>query len=601
MVVSIDFETCLIDENTPSPDPVSLAIGTTEDLSGVTLYHANLDPQTPRVLYQVFQQAPIVIGFNIPFDIFVATRKWPELYPIIEQAYDQGRVVDIGLRDTLLEIANGDYGTHKVFNNLGQLGKKYGIEIDKNDEWRLRYGELIDTPISCWPRPAVRYASWDVAHPLKIFRLQNEQDPTNSILFDAPHQSRAALALYDQHPITGMRTDFAQVGAMERKLQQQVWGLQNELLHTGLLSWAKKAGQPYLKRNQKEAKRLLVEFATQTGQLDRIVETKTGPSLSQEALGEFDMEGDHPIVKFRELGSRQVLLSKLEPYKSPVVRASYSPLLATGRVSQGSPNLMNQPKEEGFRECFIPRDGFVYGVTDWAAVELCTLAQICLDEIGWSRLAELINSGVDPHVGTAISIDPSLSFATFDKKIAHHNDMRQLAKAANFGFPGMLGPAKFMTYAKNNYGVKGLTIERSRHVKRSWQNALPEMRSYQKWVESKRVSKDYYRIVQPRSGRVRMALGLNAAANTSFQGLQGDVSKLAMWWLFKAKHDPKTPFYGCQPVLFVHDEIVTEMPIDRAEEALAFQDHIMIAALRHYCPDIKGKVESHTMDRYKKA
>ena len=55
------------------------------------------------------------------------------------------------------------------------------------------------------------------------------------------------------------------------------------------------------------------------------------------------------------------------------------------------------PRQGNVREMFIPRPGCVLLAIDYAALELRTLAAICLKKYGKSQLAEVINQGSDPH------------------------------------------------------------------------------------------------------------------------------------------------------------------------------------------------------------
>jgi DNA polymerase-1 len=59
------------------------------------------------------------------------------------------------------------------------------------------------------------------------------------------------------------------------------------------------------------------------------------------------------------------------------------------------------PRHGGVRECFVARPGFIYSSEDYAAGELVTLADACLRVIGWSKLADALNGGLDPHLALA--------------------------------------------------------------------------------------------------------------------------------------------------------------------------------------------------------
>ena len=99
-----------------------------------------------------------------------------------------------------------------------------------------------------------------------------------------------------------------------------------------------------------------------------------------------------------------------------------------------------------------------------------------------------------------------------------------------------------------------------------------------------------------RTGYVRGGMGFCDSANFPFQGLAAGVAKRALWrcWV---EHMRGT--LGA-PVLFVHDEIVVESPIEKALEHAAALERIMLGALSETCPDVPGTVETMITSCYTK-
>ena len=59
--------------------------------------------------------------------------------------------------------------------------------------------------------------------------------------------------------------------------------------------------------------------------------------------------------------------------------------------------------------------------------------------------------------------------------------------------------------------------------------------------------------------------------------------------------------YGCShPVLFVHDEILTEARRGQAHDAAVAMEKIMVEAYKRYTPDVLVKADAHLMDRWSK-
>jgi hypothetical protein len=106
-------------------------------------------------------------------------------------------------------------------------------------------------------------------------------------------------------------------------------------------------------------------------------------------------------------------------------------------------------------------------------------------------------------------------------------------------------------------------------------------------------------------------MGFPDACNTRFQSRGASVAKLALWWLFLATLDPRSPLFGCPQVLFVHDENVTVIPrrlvhtVEMAgrsilrSPALDEQERIMIACCGRV-PRRSDRVESTIVERYTK-
>lgn len=122
------------------------------------------------------------------------------------------------------------------------------------------------------------------------------------------------------------------------------------------------------------------------------------------------------------------------------------PLKATLRaaIEEG---LHSMPRHGGVRECFVARPGYVYSSEDYKAGELVTLAQACLDEVGWSKLADALNHGLDPHLALAGSFcnKPYEEMKRAKSmKEAWLDPQRQIAKKSNFGFGGGMAEVEFV-------------------------------------------------------------------------------------------------------------------------------------------------------------
>jgi DNA polymerase I-like protein with 3'-5' exonuclease and polymerase domains len=108
-------------------------------------------------------------------------------------------------------------------------------------------------------------------------------------------------------------------------------------------------------------------------------------------------------------------------------------------------------------------------------------------------------------------------------------------------------------------------------------------------------------IIQLRSGRKRGLCRYTVAANTYFQGLAADASKLALWWVTRACYtDRNSPLFGCRPVIFLHDEIIMEAPESYAHLAATELERVMVKAMQVFVPDVPCRATAALMRRWAK-
>ena len=246
------------------------------------------------------------------------------------------------------------------------------------------------------------------------------------------------------------------------------------------------------------------------------------------------------------------------------------------------------------RSCFVPRQGRVFLQADYSALELFTLAQVCIDLVGESALAASLNTGKDPHLAMGANIlGITYEEAVSRKKEPEIKDARQLSKAANFGLPGGLGVEKFILFAKNTYGVS-LTVDAAKRLKAQWFETWPEMRKYFSYINT---LGDH--MVHVRSNRGRGGARYTAMCNSFFQGLGADVAKHSLWLVSKACYtERESVLFGCRPVLFVHDEIIVEAPEDdRMHLAVEELSRLMVVGAKHWLPDLQPRTE-HCIMRF---
>jgi DNA polymerase-1 len=550
-------------------------------------------------------------------------------------ALENGRVFDTKIREQLLRIATGDFefritptGIKKTTFDLATLVDLYlGIDISETktdpNAWRLRYRELSHLPVSDWPVAAQDYAMLDAFYPTLVALAQVASNPKQVGPYDihdgsfAVHtEGREVAAAFALHlmAVWGFRTDPDQVAQTIAEWER--------LSSVGValgerLGFIRVSGRDKGKPGTINKKELcaLVERAY-GGNPPRTDPSKTYPdgqiSTSTETLA---YSRDPDLIEYSKSLEYTLYLTRyadiLRSGVSLPITSSPKSLQKTGRTGWEKPAMQQPPREGGYRDCFVPRPGYLYGSADYDFIELCALAQVCLWALGRSTLADTINAGIDPHIRTAIEIMRAEGHPQTPRDVTHAEEMkrapdtkaliksyRQLAKAANFGLPGLLGPDTFVEYAHANYDVT-IPVDKAAEVKRTWLRTYPEMPSYFDWVLSQLDEADC--VQQFVSGRVRGDLRPTTACNTFFQGLVADGAKLAAFLVAKASYAVRgSPLFGSRPVLLLHDELICEVPGDRSHEAATEMASIMVDAMRTHIPDVRVNAKPVLMRRWLK-
>ena len=342
---------------------------------------------------------------------------------------------------------------------------------------------------------------------------------------------------------------------------------------------------------------------------------------------------------------------------SPVVHPNFDILKVTGRTSsfasEGYASFNCQNPHPKARGCIIPRDGYVLFSVDYSQMELGTLAQKCYDLFGYSVLRDQINAGVDVHayLGAQLCaamepafkewcIEAGAASAAEVYELFHrmpesaeqevrdlYDKYRKFAKPTNLGYPGGLGPATFIKYAKATYELV-ISLEQATMFRDTWRETYPEMVDYFAYInkicldtangpksytdddgcEKKR---DRYCYDSP-FGMHRAGADYCAAANgLGLQTPSAEGAKLAILNAQRACFDPTlgSILYPddrgvtVKFLMFIHDELVGE--VRRDDMTLVTQrvrevQRLMVEAMKLITPDVTPKTEAALMLRWDK-
>ncbi|MBI1318339.1 MAG: hypothetical protein GC168_05215 [Candidatus Hydrogenedens sp.] len=262
----------------------------------------------------------------------------------------------------------------------------------------------------------------------------------------------------------------------------------------------------------------------------------------------------------------------------------------TGRMSCKDPNLLALPRDPAFRSLFRAPEGRVLLVADVSQFQLRIAAHIADDRV----MLEAYASDLDLHTATAATLtgrDPGDVTA----------EERRMAKAANFGLLFGQGAKGFRDYAERKYGLD-LTKREAAHLRDAW---LENFDGIAAWHAETRDCLDAGGEVRTAQGRTAdggdlRGNDLQQALAFQVQGTEAEVMMRAL-----ATLDPVLREHDARLVLFVHDEVVLEVPDDDdTVAALSCAVETTVAdAFRRYYPDAatRGLVEVHAVDNWAEA
>lgn len=634
----------------------------------------------------ILERRAVLSNAHLAFDMACYLAARPEDTDLVFDKYERGEVYDVLIGQMLDAIARGllrdEQGNRVILDprtgapikdpKTGKLSKRYSLSIvtdlclgrvdaKRNDRWRKSYALLENVPLGLWPEDAVQYPKDDAvnAYDVTMWQKANLKNLHNIV-----EQCRASLVL-QLASVWGLRTNGDRVDAVRKRVAHEYEKAIETFRDSGIYKFDEKEGW---KEDGRALKRRVIAAygggaaCAVCGGVARVRSAVSGNEVwcvecdgtgidaptavrnepskkfpkgsvkaDRDTLAE---SGDDVLEAYAKYGPNDKLRETYVPFVEQGVKypINLSPnvLVGTGRASyDGLIQLL--PREGGIRECFEARPGYVYCSVDYAAVEISTLAQVCLWTVGRSALAEAVNADKDVHA--LFGAEGLLNDTTYDEFVATLKDenhprfkfiknTRQESKEGNFGFGGMMGPVKFTISARKKglrfcikaglaekcgvekiYEWKGrpcppvckACVERVAFIREKWLRQWPEMPRYFDWITHQLETNDNT-LTQFVSKRIRGGLSGPSGANTLFQGLAADGAKRALWSVAKDCYtNRQSPLYGGRIVVFAHDEIITELPEAQAHEAGYRQAELMVAAMRTCTPDVKVKAEPALM------
>lgn len=543
--IAVDTETTVV-PFTETPELVTFQV-----FNGISAYYVSLD-RVPAFFAK--HPSSIFIFHNIAFDWDVIEQNCNmSLHSILEE----DRFRDTMILYKLVHLAVEGFVAPMA--SLKHVAKELlQVELEKDDAIRMTFDQFAGMDIRDIPEAHLKYGINDVIVTYQCYEriMQIVAGLGSETRLSEQIQISGSVALNHIYK-RGIGFDLCRAKA---KLDELNVELEKKIDILATYGWVRGV------KGTKERFDELIKYFN----LD-VPKTESGNfSSAEDDLVQYS--DNHFVSTYLEYINLEKMSTFIRDINLERLNPRYNFLVNTGRTSCSGPNFQQLPRKGGIRELFIPKKDHVFLITDYSAIELCTLAQVTYNRFGHSRMRELINQERDLHKYAASQI-----YGIEESEVT--KDQRQLAKILNFGLGANMSPATFVNYAAS-FGVK-LTLEECTKLKRKWVSIYPEMALYFDVHNTD--------ICITETGRIKAKCTYTSYLNTPFQGLAADGAKIALYYLDCAK----IPVVG-----FVHDEVVSEVPETVAKELLLEQERIMVEAMSVVVPDVKIRVESQISKHY---
>lgn len=358
--------------------------------------------------------------------------------------------------------------------------------------------------------------------------------------------------LYDME-VAGFKIDKDELSRFAKMLGERIAALESAIYFM--------AGEEININSTKQLGKLLFEDMG----LPVIKKTKTGYSTDSSVLEK--LRGKHEIIdsiiEYRHLAKLKSTYADaflpLLDEEGRIRSTLKQTVTATGRISSAEPNLQNIPvrTEIGreIRKMFVAKEGHLLVGADYSQIELRVLAHMAADK----TMQDAFINNDDIHTITATQVFNVPDFLVTD-------DMRSRAKTVNFG----------IIYGQSEFSLAGeLKISRkeAKEYIESYFNHYSGVKNYMDTtIENAKASgyvttifgrRRYIPELQAKNFNLR-SFGERAAMNAPIQGTAADIIKIAMVKVYDALRE-KCP--EAKLILQVHDELICEVPEDKAEIA----------------------------------
>ena len=413
-----------------------------------------------------------------------------------------------------------------------------------------------------------RYACEDADITLQLAEILREELKRENLLHIAEEMEFPLVYVLGEMEWIGMKVDEAILQEISEELEAEIKALEQRIFA--------EAGETFNINSPRQLAHVLFDRLG----LKPIKKTKTGQySTNEQVLQELATQHPLPglVLDWRRLTKLKstyvdALPRLIHPETGRIHTSFNQTVTATGRLSSSNPNLQNIPirGERGreIRRAFVPEEGFLMMVADYAQIEMRIIAALSGDP----GLKEAFEKGLDIHTATAARV-----FKVPLEEVTP--EMRSKVKQVNYGIPYGISP----------YGLAQrlrIPIEEARELIKEYHRSYPYVSQLLHDLVERARERGY---AETLLGRRRYIPEINApnravrsaaeriAVNMPIQGTQADMIKLAMVHIHRQIQQKALK---SRLILQVHDELVFEVPPEELETVQEVIKHEMEHALK---------------------
>ena len=286
------------------------------------------------------------------------------------------------------------------------------------------------------------------------------------------------------------------------------------------------------------------------------------------------------------------------------IHAGFSQLVPSGsRMSSSKPNMQQAPSTEQYRKMFVARPGWKLVDSDYSSAELFIAAYLSGDK----QLMFAIEQGYDLHSYS--------SFLIFGQKwLDAGGSAEPVGKPPTKEAAALRGKSKNLSFSLL-YGTgvvafsenSNVTTQEGKILMDTYYKTFPELAAFFKQSGENALKYNYVR--EPYFGRVRFfnkpkngmeaSHNKNAGMNYPPQSTNSSIMKYALC-LMKTHIEENDLDDRVKLLLSVHDQQVTEVRDDYADQWALTQTELMEKAAKYVIPSGVLKADSDIMDHWTK-